>query len=1117
MKKKELLKKVLHPVFSNKKLVLMLNWTIILTFLFVLNVSANSYSQNVKVDLDFNDLKFKKAFSILEQKGNIRILYSEDNLPKGRYVTLSVRDTPVMDVLGMILKDTHLKFRVLENGLVVISPQNNEIKDIVVRGQVTDAKKETLPGVSVKLKGTTIGAITDLEGRYTINVPDNNSILVFTYIGYVTQEVSVNNQTTINVTLEALDTALDEVVVVGYGTQRKKDLTGSVSSINAKDVGERRTVQISEALQGTMSGVTVTRSSGAPGSGSSILIRGITTIGTNAPLFIVDGVPNSNIDNVNPNDVENITVLKDAASASIYGSRGAAGVVLVTTKRAKAGQSSFDYNYEYGLQKPTALPEYTNSPDYMRYFNEQATNDGASAGPFSNTWITGFADSLAKKLNRFPFFDTDWQEEVMNNKYAPRTRHDLVFTMGTDKVKTKASLGYSKSDALYENYDYERYLLRINNDLKISDKLNSNLDITYKRTQTQNIAGESPIYLSRILPGVYGAYYSDGRYSNGKDGRNPVAQINEGGFDKGWLNQFGARLAFNYKPVKGVTLTALVSPTFDLNKSKGFEKQIKYYDFANPSQLISQNRARTFLGESRSEGFTANGQLLANYVTTINSSHNFDLLAGYEENYSIFESLGASREGFALSDFPYLNTGSTELRDNSGSASESALRSFFGRLQYNFKNRYYLQGNLRHDQSSRFSREFRNALFPSFSAGWNISEEAFMKNIPAISYLKLRGGWGNAGNERIGNYPYQATISFSNSLFYQNGVVVPLTGGGQVEYAVNDISWETTTSTDVGIDAGFLNDRLNLSAGYFIKKTNDILLRLDIPNYLGYDNPFQNAGTLQAKGWELDLGWRDKIGQGINYSIAFNLSDTKTKVLNLKGTQFRGDQAILEGGEFNEWFGYRSAGLFQSQAEITGAALINANTKPGDVRYQDINGDGKITPEGDKVFLGGSLPRYNYGGNIRMDYKKVDFGMVLQGVGKKRSVLSDNIIRPFAEAFGNVPMEVVGNFWSRNNTAEQNLAAKYPRLSRISESNNYQMSDFYMISGAYFRVKNLTLGYTLEGKDLLTKAGVRAVRFYATANDVAVFSKFPKHWDPEVGTSSYPIVTTFLGGVNLTF
>lgn len=983
-------------------------------------------------------------------------------------------------------------------------------------GKVIDATtKQALAGVSITVPDTKSGTSTNAEGQFNFSVPVDTKSILITFVGYQEQFVELTGKPLL-IGLLADDNELDEVVVVGYGSQRKKDLTGAISTIGAKDVGERRTVQISEALQGSIAGVSVTRGSGAPGSGSSILIRGITTIGTNAPLYVIDGVPNSNIDNVNPNDVESITVLKDAASAAIYGSRGAAGVVLVTTKRAKAGQSSLEYNFEYGLQKPTALPEYANGQNYMRFFNEQVINDGASSGTYSNAWIEGYADSASRNSNRIPFHNTDWQKEVMTNKYAPRQRHDLVFTMGTDKVKTKASFGYTNTEALYDNFNYERYLFRVNNDLKISDKLSSNIDVTYKRTQSQATAGENPIYLSRVLPGIYGAYYSDGRYASGKDGRNPVAQINEGGFNKSWYNQIVGRAALNFKPVNGLTLTAMVSPTFDLDKTKNFSKQIKYFDFEDPTRVLAQNQARTTLAEERSESFFINGQLLANYATVFNETHTIDVLAGYEENYTNSESLGASREGFALTDFPYLNTGSLEFRGNSGSAAESALRSWFGRLQYNYKNRYYLQGNIRYDQSSRFASEFRNAVFPSVSAGWNISEEVFMKKIPAFSFLKLRGSWGKAGNERIGNYPYQATISFTNALFYQNGIVVPLTGGGQVEYAVDDISWETTTTTDVGLDAAFLNNRLSLTADYFYKKTDDILLRLDIPNYLGYDNPFQNAGTLSAKGWELELGWKDKIGE-INYTVGLNLSDTKTKIDDLRGTQFRGDQAVLEGGEYNEWFGYKSDGLFQTAQDIVGAAVINATTKPGDVRYVDINGDGKITPEGDKVFLGGSMPRYNYGGTIRMDYKGFDFGVVFQGVGKKLSRLSNELVQPFAEAFGNVPLEIVGKFWSTNNTPEQNLQARYPRLSRTSLSNNYQMSDFYLINGSYFRLKNITLGYLLKDQKYISKAGIKSLRVYASANDVFSSSHFPKYWDPEVGNSSYPIVTTLIAGVSLTF
>lgn len=992
-------------------------------------------------------------------------------------------------------------------------------------GKVTDEAAKDLPGVSVIIKGTQRGTTTDANGEYKLAIPEQGEVTItFSFVGYQSQDVQLGARSTLDIALTPEDKTLSEVVVVGYGTQRKKDLTGAISSIGARDVAGRQTIQVSDALQGSIAGVSVTRSSGAPGTGSNILIRGITTIGTNSPLIIVDGVPVSSIDNVNPGDVENITVLKDAASASIYGSRGAAGVILVTTKRAKSGQGSLEYTYEYGVQRATAMPEYVGVQDYMRYFNEQSTNDGASTGPFAQNLINSYLDSNRVSPDRFP--NTDWQKALMSRENAPRQRHDLVFTMGTGKVKTKASLGYSSAGAFYDNRSYDRYLFRVNNDLQVNDKIGVNLDVFYKRTADKGNANElpsngfNPIYEGRVMPPIYDDVYSDGRMAFGKDGRNPLAKVRNGGFTRSLANQIGGRMSLNYKPVDGLTVTALIAPVFDLDKNKYFSKQIRYTNpDGTPSTVV--NQARTVLNEGRSEALSINGQLLANYVKVFGGAHTIDILAGFEENYRSLETLTASRSGFALTDFPYLNSGSTELRDNAGSANESGLHSFFGRLQYNYKSKYFIQGNLRSDLSSRFASAYRRAVYPSVSAGWTISEEAFLKDNPWLSFLKVRGSWGQAGNERLldkdnnpAYYPYLATIDFTTALFYQNGGVIPLTGGGQQVYAVENISWETSKTLDFGIDAAFLKDRLTVAADYYKKTTTDILLPLDIPLYMGYDKPNQNAGTLNVRGWELEAAWRDRVGK-LGYSIAANLSDAKSTVGDLKGTEFRGDQIIRNGSEYNEWFGYLSNGLFQSQDQITGAPVLNVTTKPGDVRYVDVNNDGKITTD-DKVLLGGALPRYLYGGNLRADYEGFDFGITFQGVAKKLSRLNTDAVQPFAEAFGNMPSDMVGNFWSLNNTPEQNLAASYPRLSRTSNTANYSLSDYWLIKGGYFRVKNITLGYTLR-QDLMKKTGFQSLRFYVSANDVLSFSKFPKYLDPESSSYAYPIVTTLMAGATIRF
>jgi len=986
-----------------------------------------------------------------------------------------------------------------------------------VSGKVIDATtKQALQGVSITIPDTKQGTSTNSEGLFSIDVPAGTQNIIVTYIGYLEQIVQLTGKP-LQLGLVAASKDLTEVVVTGYGTQKKKDVTGSIGTVSGRDIAGRQTVQISEALQGAVAGITVTRSSGAPGTGASIRIRGITTSGNNDPLYLVDGIPVSNIDNVNPLDVENISVLKDASSAAIYGSRGAAGVVLITTKRAKNGQSDLEYNYEYGVQKPTALPKFVGVLDYLNYFNERAINDGGTA-QYTNAYINGYLDSV--KTNPNYWFNTDWQDLTMQRSLAPRQRHDLVLTIGTEKLKTKASIGYQNALAFYDNNNYQRYQLRINNDLRISEKLSANLDIAYKRTGTDNVinaAGYSnPIYEGRVLPPIYGAYYTDGRFADGKTGRNPMAQIEDGGSNKYLGNQVVGRLALNFKPINDLTLTALVAPSFDFDKTKVYSQQIKFYDFLQPTRQISINRATTDLSEGRTEDRIINGQILANYVKTISKDHNLSVLAGYEENYRFYESLAASRQGFPLTGYPYLTSGSQLLRDNDGTAFETALRSFFGQVTYGYKDKYLFQGNLRYDKSSRFGAAYRDAVFPSFSVGWVLTQEDFMKDIKWLSFFKLRGSLGEVGNERIGNYPYQANLSPSTALLYQGTSIIPVNGYAQVAFNIPDITWETTRTAGVGVDMAFLSNKLSVTADYFNKKTRDILLTRDIPNYAGYADPTDNLGVIGAKGFELELGWRDHIGD-FNYSISANLSDAKTKVLEISNTGALGSTVNIVGEEFNSWFGYKSLGIFQTAEEVANSAKFT-NSKPGDIKYQDMNGNNTISSVDDRVILGGSLPRYSYGGSIRADYKGIDFGLVFQGVAQKLSLMPYEQVQPFAEDFGNMPAALPGRFWSTNNTTEQNIGAKFPRLSRASNGNNYAVSDFWLISGAYFRLKNITIGYTLQ-PSFLKKVGVKSIRIYAAVNDLFTIDNFPNYIDadPEAANFGYPIVQTFMGGAVIKF
>ncbi|HEY9489334.1 MAG TPA: SusC/RagA family TonB-linked outer membrane protein, partial [Chryseosolibacter sp.] len=663
---------------------------------------------------------------------------------------------------------------------------------------------------------------------------------------------------------------------------------------------------------------------------------------------------------------------------------------------------------------------------------------------------------------------------------------------------------------------------RINNDVTIIDNYLSATTDFYFNNATNNQPSVSDIvWLTRRMPPQYAAEWSDGRVASGKNGDNPYGMLKYGGYNNSASNHLGGRVALNFTPVKGLKFSGVVSPNVNFFKRKVFNKQIPYYNWNDPTVFEGylDSHVRTSLAETRNDDYNVTTQFLANYMTTL-GQHDFNVLLGNENYYAFYENLGASRNEFQLTSFPYLNLGPLEFRDNSGLAYENAYRSFFGRIMYNYANKYFLQTNIRMDGSSRFHSDYRWGSFPSFSVGWVISEESFWDDIASVSFLKLRGSWGSLGNERIGNYPYQATIAFNNALFYQGGNVVSAQTAAQTQYAIQDISWEKTESSNFGFDAYLFDDRFRITADYFHKTTKDMLLPLEIPDFIGFDNPDQNTGEMETKGWEIEMGYRGNIGE-LNYSISANLSDFRSIMGDLGGTEFLGAQVKKKGSEFNEWYGYRAAGLFQTQEDVNNAAVTSGSVRPGDVKYVDIgdpNGapDGLISPEYDRVLLGGSLPRYMYGGNIRLDYKGFDFLLVIQGVAKQNARLEPNMVRPLQTQNTAVPSFIDGNYWSMYNTPEQNLNARYPRLSEVTAGNNYAMSDFWLFNGSYMRLKNITLGYNFP-EQLSQKLSLQNVRLYASASDLFSIDKYPQGWDPESTSSGYPIMASYIFGISVKF
>ncbi len=988
---------------------------------------------------------------------------------------------------------------------------------ISVSGKVVDSFQNGIPGVTVLVKGSSNGTSTDVDGRYRLSDVPADAVLAFSFVGLTAQEIRVDGQSEVNATLVEDNSTLGEVVVVGYGTVQKKDLTGAIAAIDGKSLAERKTVRLSQALQGAVSGVMVTRGSGASDASATIRIRGITTIGDSNPLVIIDGIP-GNLDWVNPNDVESISVLKDAASASIYGSRAASGVILITTKRSKSTQLNLDYTMEFGMDQPTRLPKYANAQDYMRIHNELKWNDNNNTGSeypvFAKDVIDNYPALHREDPHLYP--NTDWLG-LLVKKSAPRQSHALSVSGGSDKIKTKASLVYDKTDGLYNRRSYDRVTVRANTDFTINKYLSLEVDLnaiySISETPTFNISpsiGVAPIYA---------ALWSDGRIGEGKTGVNPYARLNYGGDSQTNAGVSRGKIALHFAPLKGLRVSGVFSPELYSSKTKAFTKKLSYTTANDPNVIAGyiEGLTQTSLSESRSENYNITSQLLLNYDKSF-GKHNLNLMAG-NENYSFFsESLSAWRNQYNLTSFPYLDLGNQNFQYNSGSAYENAYRSFFGRVMYNFANRYYLQVNGRADGSSRFHKDYRWGFFPSLSAGWVISDEPFVKSGNMLSFLKLRASYGTLGNERIGNYPYQSTIGFDNALFFVGSNVTSTQTAAIQRYAISNISWETTASYDIGVDANFFDNRLTFTGDIYKKTTRDMLLALAIPEYIGLQNPDQNTGKMHTKGWEFDLGWNDKIGQ-VGYSVSFNLSDSKSVMGYLGGTQFLGSQVKFEGSQFNEWYGYQAEGIYQTQEEVDNSARLSAQVKPGDIRYADISGpdgvpDGKISAEYDRVLLGGSLPRFLYGSNLRFNYGGFDFSMVFQGIGYQKSQLTDNMIRPFRAEYIEVPEEIVGKYWSQYNSEEGNREARYPRISSIGNSNNYAFSNHWLFNGRYLRMKNITVGYNFP-KVVAEKLKIQNLRLYVAGSDLFSFDKYPKGWDPEA--SSYWIPRSFFGGLAIKF
>lgn len=1079
--------------------------------------AQNALNQRLSIQAENQDMR--QVLLQIQRMANIRFTYSSAIIPSKQKVTVRAVNLPLSQILDQVFEQTQVRYKLVGKQIILQkapatsrSASDERINMMVegedpfldrnIRGSVKDEAGEVLPGVSVMVKGTQRGTTTNMDGTFQVEIPEDQSTLVFSFVGYESKEVLVGSESIVDVVLNVDVKSLTEVVVVGFGTQKKVNLTGSVSVVTGEELTRRPVGQTSSALAGTVPGLTVTQRSGQPGrDGSNLRIRGVGTTGDSNPLVIVDGVESS-LNNIDPNEIESVSVLKDASSAAIYGSRAANGVILITTKRGSEKGFSVNYNSYVGWQAPTDMPKVANGLDHMLLINEAYTNTGRSP-LYTDQQIQEYTAGRATDPDQFP--DTDWQKLTLTESGFMQS-HYVGVTGGNDRVKILGSFGYFDQDGVIPNTNFKRYNLRLNTDAKITDKLSTSMDIFLRRTDLLEPAvGTGYVFhWMRRIPANQAGILSTGQYGEGWNGDHPLGKAKDGGVTHENAISSIINMSVKYQPTSWLTASAFYSPKFHLPHSKRFLSTLQTYRWDGSPSFATP--VRNNLTESMDRQWYNNVRAMLAADKTFGGSHNLNVLVGYQQEDQIDRTLSAYREVFLLPDYQEINSGDRANERTGGTASHWALRSFFGRVNYNFKEKYLFEANARYDGSSRFARGNKYALFPSFSAGWRIIEEPFMQSVSStITDMKLRASWGRLGNQNIGLYPFAAFIGIGNSNYVFDNA--NRTGSSLNEMANSAISWETTTVSNIGLDLTMWNN-LNFSFEYYQRRTTDILLRLDVPTMIGLTAPFQNAGIVDNKGWDLNASYRNKVG-GLNYGVTVNVSDVKNTVVDMRGVSRTDRQVNNEGHPIGAFFGYVADGFFQSQDEVAAHATQFGNVAAGDIRYLDLNNDGVINNLDQRV-IGSPIPRYTYSTNIDLAYKGFDMSIFFQGVGKVDGFLFGHGIMPFFE--GSSIQDYMRDSWRPDNTG-----SAFPRLA-FNESNNIQNSSFWLRDASYLRLKNMQVGYTVP-KQLL-KDKIQKLRVYASGQNLLTFDNFYPGFDAEAPVQNagwYPQMKVFTLGLDVRF
>lgn len=1078
--------------------------------------AGNAHSQNAKVSIRMNNVKLDKILNEIENQTDYLFIYN-NQVDINKITSVKVKNEAVAQVLDRILSGTGINYE-LEGTHIILTTE--AIKDLhaqqqakTVTGTVTDVSGEPIIGANIRIKGTTTGTITDIDGNFSIEA-EPQSVIEVSYIGYLTQETVINNQKSIRFLLKEDTKTLDEVVVIGYGVQKKADLTGSVANINTEKLNTQSNANIGQALQGKIAGVDIVSQGGAPGSGTRIMVRGIGTLNNASPLYIVDGMYMNSIDHINPNDIASIDVLKDASSAAIYGSRAANGVIIVTTKEGSntEGKPIIDLSVNLGISTASKFLDMLDAKGW------------AEVTTIARQAIGKPALDMATDLANKP--DNDWQDIMF--RPALMQNYNLSVKGGGKYSTYYTGLGYFNQDGIVKGTNYQRYNIQSKNDYKrgiFSAGTNLIISFSHDKPLHQELRGGMIGTILQSVPtlekyddtreGGYG-----GTYGDVVNIPHPLAIIDDNIMDRYNENvKIFANLYAQIELFKGLKYKLNLTPDFSFERYKNY---LNKYDFGLATNSITQlterqRRRRNILVEN-----------LLTFDRTF-GEHKISALAGYTYQDSRFRHIQAYGEGLPQG-LEEIDAATTN-RSNEGNSWRSVLTSILGRVFYSYQNKYLLTATIRRDGSSKFGKNNRYGYFPSFSLGWNVAEEKFMENVHWLDQLKLRGGYGVLGNQEIDNYQYSSTIT--TGINYPDGNGGLLQGAFPKNFANPDIKWEETAMTNVGIDFMAFNNRLSLTADYYVKNTKDILLTVPIPiSSGGANDPIRNAGKIRNNGFEFNLGWMDQPNPDISYGINLIGSFNKNKVIAMGS-----ESGSIKGGSTNQNIttsetkagypigGYwliSTAGYFNSQEEVDAYAKdgkkIQPAAEPGDIKFVDANNDGVINDD-DRVFQGSPFPDFTFALNGNMRYKNFDLSIGLQGVlGNKIYNATRQTLEDVTK--GSNFLASCLDYWT-----PENKNASHPRLTWDDPNRNTRAeSDRYLENGSYLRLRSVQLGYTFP--QTWFKGAIQHARVYINAENLFTITSY-SGYSPDVNADNanyrgfdnfiYPTNRTFMLGLNVTF